>query len=325
MPVREDKRGRLRDIVFRSRLLLEGRLIESLRTNEKISINDLLRKSGENPLYITFVADVEGTSIRAHIYGYNNEVLDCFLDNNPHIKPDECLNLLSDLITDTRITKKISIHAFPLDLIRDLLESIEEESRTVSRAEKSERAPVETGLIIEEKVLDYPYIEYMLTNELIKMGLVVESVTITELNKDIVVNIRLSDISELPSPIDVAYVTGGIICENAPLKGNIVVNIVHRKKHKIILNYNGDRIRCIALGVIPRMLKDYGLILRKISYQEAGDLFVLKLGLKQYASEVEHSPMEVVRRIQSMLISILGRKVDVSIKYGLFGKEYRSH
>ncbi|ADI31770.1 hypothetical protein [Staphylothermus hellenicus] len=318
MPSTSGKHKILRDIVFRSRLLLEGKLVKSIRSNKQVSINNLLRESEENPLYITLVTNVEGTDIRAHIYGYKNEILDCFLDNNPDIETSECLGLVSNLLKDELAEKRINIHMFPPDLIKDVIQEDKTGSSTVAKG-------VEKKVEIEEETIDFPYIEYLLLNELTKIGLIVDLVHLTMIGKDIVANIKLSDVSELPSPLDTAYIAGGIICENAPIHGNIVVNIIHRKRHNIVLEYNGDRIKCIALGLIPRMLKDYGLILRKINYQDVGRTFILKLNLKQYASELKHDPMEVVKRIQSTLSSITGKNVYVAIKYGLFGKEYRTY
>ncbi|ABN69288.1 hypothetical protein Smar_0175 [Staphylothermus marinus F1] len=318
MPSKEERPKIFRDIVFRSRLLLEGKLVRSVRSNAEISINNLLRESKENPLYITLVTNVEGTSIRAHLYGYKNEVLDCFLDNNPDIEMSECLNLVSNLLKDTLAEKRINMHVFPLDLIKDMIQGEKPGSTAIVK-------PVAKKVVVEEKPIDFPYIEYLLLNELTKIGLIVDLVHLTMIERDIVANIKLSEVSELPSSLDVAFIVGGIICENASIHGNIVVNIIHKKKHNITLGYNGDRIKCIALGLIPRMLKDYGLILRKINYQDTGKAFILKLGLKQYASELKHDPMEVVKRIQSTISSIIGKEVHVAIKYGLFGKEYRTY
>jgi hypothetical protein len=298
----------LRDVVFRSRVLLEGVLENTIRTSNAVNINELLGKITDKPVYIIVSIVGKDSSLRAHIYGFKQKILDCFTEENIDIDTSKCIENTRKLLETNNIPKYLSIYSFPEELISGL---ITEELRVV---EKREAKPL----------INTYYLEYLLTNELVKLGYVVDSITVSRVDKDYTVVIRLLETSELPSVIDLSYAAAGIICENIDIEGDISVTIYHgKKKYELIHEYRGDRSKCLALGMIPRILKDYGLVVRKINYEDKGDKFILKLGLKKYAFETIPDPQKILERLHSMLSSMLNKYIIVSIKIGVFGREYR--
>ncbi len=297
-----------RDVVFRSRVLLEGVLENTIRTNNAINIDEILGRITGKPIYVTISIIGKDSAFRVHIYSFKQKILDCFTEENIGIDTDRCIQDTRKFLETNDIVKYVSIYSFPEELISGLI------SKELKVVERIEAKPI----------VDTYYLEYLLVNELVKLGYVVDSTTVSRVDRDYTIIIRLLETSELPSVVDLSYAAAGIICENTDIEGAISVTIYHgKKKYELIHRYNGDRSKCLALGIIPRILRDYGLVVKKISYRDESDRFILKLGLKKYAFETIPDPQRILERLHSMLSSMLNKNIIVSIKIGVFGKEYR--
>ncbi len=326
-----------RDPLFRGKVLLSSELIKTLNTR-KVSLEELMGIDKENPLYIV----IEGANKkRILLFAYNNNVLDCIDEDQKNKSMESCLEDLTKLLFDENIPKRVMVQKFPLKLIENtpIIKELDKKTPNISETikisigEKTREVTLSKTQNIPSKIreefirsitlTDLGQLEYLISNELTKLGYIIDTVSIVKFGKDYIVNINLSKMSELPSTKDLSYIVAGMICENIPIEKDIIVNISHKRKYKEHLSFNGDKTTCLALGTIPRILKDYGLIIKNLDYRMDAETFTLRLDLKKYSYELNHDPEDILYKIYSSLSEFIkDKKIKLIIKFGLFGKTY---
>ncbi len=326
-----------RDPLFRGKVLLSSELVKTLNTR-KVLLEELMGFDKENPLYIV----IEGANKkRTLLFTYSNNVLDCIDEDQKNKSMEKCLEELTKLLSDDSIPKRIMIQKFPVKLLENtpilkelgkktpslsetIRISIGEKTREVTLSKTQNIPPkIREELNKSITITDLGQLEYLISNELTKLGYIIDTVSIVRFGKDYIVNINLNKMSDLPSVKDLSYVVAGMVCENIPIEKDVIVNISHKRKYRQHLSFNGDRVTCLALGSIPRILKDYGLIIKNIDYRIDAETFTLRLDLKKYSYELDHDPEDVLYKIYSSLSELVkDKKIRLTIKFGLFGKTY---
>ncbi len=326
-----------RDPLFRGKVLLSSELIKTLNTRKAL-LEELIGIDKENPLYIV----IEGANKkRILLFTYNNNVLDCIDEDQKNKSMESCLEELIKLLSNDSIAKRIMIQKFPLKLLENtpifkelrkktpslsetIKISIDEKTREVTLSKTQNIPPkMREELIRSVTITDLGQLEYLISSELTKLGYIIDTVSIVKFGKDYIVNINLSKMSDLPSVQDLSYIVAGMVCENIPIEKDVIVNISHKRKYRRYLSFNGDRATCLVLGSIPRILKDYGLIIKNIDYRIDNETFILRLDLKKYSYELNHDPEDVLYKIYSSLSELIkDKKIKLILKFGIFGRTY---
>ncbi len=318
--------GLLRSISFRTNAILKGEIVVSKEFVTPIELERIIVDSND-VLYITIEA---GTNDYYHILTVNKKIIGC-VNELKSVEGSNCINELMKLLESRGNKLKVKAYRLTEEVLGDKAEALKkyvlEKADTGSSIEKVEA----TGLKGEETLYrattgeveglreNIGFLEYKLSNELDKLGYMVDEITITRTRRDIVVFVKLLRSSKPPSLYELSSIIARHICTDLTVPEKLGVEIEHRKKKLIEIDLMGRIDKCLLIGGIAEKLRNYGLILTGLELSEAGDKVTLLINAKKLPGEITYKPREAAKEIKYLAKNLLGKNVCIIMKTGLIG------
>ncbi len=232
--------------------------------------------------------------------------------------------------TGAKRTEKESLLAAPKEELQAEKPEIVVERSSAKPMTPPVSVAVETAKTIEEKPgaraeerigVPLDVLSLLIREEISKLGYFVRDVSIRPMYEDLLVFVNLNPEESIISHIDLSYAVAATICEEYKCPRSIIVSIQHRKQYNMELRFNGNRHLCLALGVIPRILRDYGFALKSISYSISGNSLEIEIEVKKLPYEVMQDYEKALKAIYNVVKGLWGGILRIVLKTGRFGKK----
>ncbi len=318
----------LRSIPFRTNAILKGEIVFSRELVSPIEIDEVIVEYSDI-LYITIEA---GVNDYYHILSINKNIIGC-INELKSIEGSNCLNELEKLLKNQGNKLKVKVYRLTEEILGDKAETIKKytsRGRETSpyikteeslRIEKEEELTLKTTTIGRVKGLreTIGFLEYKLSNELDKLGYMVDEVTITPTRRDIVVFVKLLRSSKPPSLYELSSIIAKHVCTDLNVPEKLGVEVEHKKKKLIEINLQRRMDKCLLIGGVAEKLRSYGLVLTSLEISESNDQVILLINAKKLPGEIAYKPKEAVKEIKYLAKNLLGKNVRVIMKTGLLG------
>lgn len=161
----------------------------------------------------------------------------------------------------------------------------------------------------------------LIREEISKLGYFVQDVSIRPMYEDLLMFITLYPEESIISHIDLSYAVVASVCSEYGCPRSIIVTIQHRKQYSIELRFDGNRRLCLALGVIPRILRDYGFALKNLNYNISGNSLEIEIEVKKLPYEVMQDYEKALKAVYNVAKGLWGGILRIVLKTGRFGRK----
>ncbi len=334
---------RFDDIVFRSRVLLEGSmvLVESYSPSTDF-LESIIGKCIDKPCLARVEFKKDGRVIgEAYMYLLDNIVFACIVESiKGKLYGVEAFNYIESIreSKDYDIARVI-LYSFSPDLlgdvyselkdyIKELTEEKEEKEEAIEvakveevieeRVEEREEREETTEEVGEEEVIEKPSIEEVLLKKLQEHLPVVKEVAITEGREHLIIDIVCDKEAQL-YPVDIELATTKYYVESGGAVNKIKINIYHRRVFSREIVIENPQL-CRVLGTIPEVLSKYYLHVCDIRYRLIDDLLEIDLVLKKERGVNVIDIKEVLREVYNVMKSMWVGKILLKARTGLFSR-----